>query len=96
MKLLRLLYKPFALLAGLIAKRLGRSLFKRVWAKIDDKPPPPPTAPGSTPSKVIGAAALEAATMAATRAAVDHAGARSFHYLVGVWPEDKPKPENDE
>jgi hypothetical protein len=90
MKLLRLFYKPFALIAGLISARLGRSIFQSVWSKIDDAPPPAPTAPGAGLGKVIGAAALEAATMASARAAVDRASARTFHYLIGVWPSDTP------
>jgi hypothetical protein len=34
----------------------------------------------------VGAAALEAATLAATKAAANRASARSFHYLFGIWP----------
>jgi hypothetical protein len=90
MKLLRLFYKPFALFAGLISARLGRKMFQSLWAKIDDAPPPAPTAPGAGLGKVVGAAALEAATMASARATVDRASARTFHYLIGVWPSDKP------
>ncbi|MDQ6841141.1 MAG: DUF4235 domain-containing protein, partial [Actinomycetota bacterium] len=57
----------------------------------DDTEPPPPTTPDAGIGKVVGAAALEAATMAATRAAVERASARSFHHLVGIWPgETKP------
>jgi Protein of unknown function (DUF4235) len=90
MKLLRLFYKPFALVAGLISARLGRRIFQSVWSKIDDAPPPAPTAPGAGLGKVIGAATLEAATMASARAAVDRASARTFHHLIGVWPADTP------
>ncbi|MGI8507089.1 MAG: DUF4235 domain-containing protein, partial [Solirubrobacteraceae bacterium] len=52
---MKLLYKPFALIAGLIAARLGRSVFKSLWSKVDDAPPPAPgTGQGST-AKVVGA-----------------------------------------
>lgn len=96
MKLIRLFYKPFALLAGLISARLGRRIFTKVWAKLDNDPPPPPTAGGAGFGKVVSAAALEAATMAGTRAAVDRASAKTFRHLIGVWPADpKPAPVDD-
>ncbi len=90
MKLLRLFYKPFGLIAGLIGARIGRKLFDSMWRKVDERPPPPPTSGGASLGKVVGAAALEAATMASARAAVDRASARTFHYLIGVWPSDPP------
>jgi hypothetical protein len=39
--------------------------------------------------KVVGAAALEAATMAGVAAAVNRFTAAGFHYLFGVWPGEK-------
>ena len=47
--------------------------------------------------KVVGAAALEAATMAGVAAAAERASARAFHYLTGFWPaKKKNKPDDDE
>jgi len=85
----KILYKPFAIIAALIGARLGRSVFKQVWGIVDDADPPPPTTAEASLSKVVGAAALEAATMAAVGAAVDRASARWFHYLTGFWPGQK-------
>jgi hypothetical protein len=42
--------------------------------------------------KVVGAAALEAATMAGVAAAVNRFTAAGFHYLFGVWPGEKGSP----
>jgi hypothetical protein len=86
---MRILYKPFAIVAGVIGARLGQNLFKTLWAKIDSSEPPAPTASDASLPKVVGAAALEAATMAGVAAAVDRASARWFHYLTGIWPEKK-------
>ncbi len=94
---MKILYKPFALIAGLISARIGRSVFKSLWSKVDDSPPPAPgTGQGST-AKVVGAKALEAGVMAAVAAAVSRAFARFFHHLIGAWPEKPPeqKAEND-
>ncbi len=90
---MRILYKPFAIIAGFIASRLGRAIFKTVWAQIDDAPPPTPTTGEAGVGKVVGAQALEGAVMRASRAAVDRGFARSFYHLIGVWPGKPPERE---
>jgi Protein of unknown function (DUF4235) len=95
MFVLRLFYKPFAILGAIIAGRLGRSLFRKIWAKIDDEPPPRPGAGGASTLKVVGAQALQAGVMAGTAAAVDRTFARFFHHLIGIWPKKRPEPEDD-
>ncbi len=92
---MRILYKPFAIVAGLVAARLGRSAFRTMWAKIDPDEPPNPKAAEASMGKVVGAAALEAATMAGIAAAADRASARVFHYLTGFWPAKKKKPDDE-
>jgi hypothetical protein len=44
----------------------------------------------------VGAAALEAATMAGVAAAVERTTARVFHYFTGTWPGEKRKEEEEE
>ena len=83
---MKILYKPFALFAGVIGAKLGERVFKAVWAKIDKGEPPEPTNRDAPVGKAVGAAALEAATLAASKAAARRASARSFQYLFGVWP----------
>ena len=95
MFLLRLLYKPFAIIGAIIAGKLGRSLFRKIWAKIDEEPPPTPGAGGASTIKVVSAQALQAGVMAGTAAAVDRTFARFFHHLIGIWPKKRPKPEED-
>jgi hypothetical protein len=91
----KIIYKPFALIASLIAARLGRGIFKSLWAKVDNADPPDPTAPHASLGKVVGAAALEAATMASIAAAADRAAARTFQYLTGIWPAKEPDKKKD-
>jgi hypothetical protein len=91
----KIIYKPFALIASLIAARLGRGIFKSLWAKVDNADPPDPTAPHASLGKVVGAAALEAATMASIAAAADRAAARTFQYLTGIWPAKGPDKKKD-
>ncbi len=92
---MRLLYKPIALIAGLISARLGKSVFKSLWASIDDAPPPTPKTGGASVGKVVGAQALEGAVMKGVAAAVDRGFAASFFHLFGIWPDKPPKPDDD-
>lgn len=92
---MKILYKPFGLIVALIGARLAKSVFKAVWAQIDEREPPKPTTANASMPKVMGAAALEAATMAGIGAAVDRAGARTFEHLTGFWPGDTAKPVED-
>jgi Protein of unknown function (DUF4235) len=94
---MKLLYKPFGILAGVIAARLGRKAFKQLWGKFDEQDPPDPSVEEAGAGKVLAAAALEAAIMAGVAAAFDRLGARAFHHLFGIWPgkehEDKNEPD---
>jgi hypothetical protein len=90
---MKILYKPFAIIAGLIGARIARSIFSAVWARIDQEAPPKPTTADASLPKVVAAAALEAATMAGISAAVDRAGARAFEHLTGFWPGESREEE---
>jgi hypothetical protein len=92
---MKLLYKPFALIAGLIGAKLGKNAFRTVWAKLDNEEPPKETAEDVSLGKVVGAKALEAAMLAGTAAALDRASRRSFEYLFGVFPGEKKKDEDE-
>ncbi len=92
---MRLLYKPFSIIAGLIAAKLGQSIFNQLWSRIDTAEPPKPTTEEASLPKVVGAAALEAATLAGIGALVDRASARAFQHLTGVWPAKKSEKSED-
>ena len=83
---MKIFYKPFGIIASLIGARIATAIFKAIWARIDDQAPPKPTTEEARLPKVVGAAALEAATMAGIGAAADRVGARAFHHLTGIWP----------
>ena len=93
---MRLLYKPFGIIAGLIAGRLGQKAFRSIWAKVDEAPPPRPGTGQGSVAKVVGSRALEAGVMAASAAAVDRVFATAFHYVIGIWPKKPPKPEDEQ
>jgi Protein of unknown function (DUF4235) len=93
---MKILYKPFAIIASLVGARIGQKAFKSMWAKLDDAEPPAATTAEASLPKVIAARSLEAATMAAVGATVDRASIRWFHHLTGIWPGPKTqqKPED--
>lgn len=94
---MKIIYKPFGIIASIISGRLGKSVFKSVWSRIDDAEPPHPTTAEASFGKVLGAAVLEAATMAGVAAATDRASAKTFYYLTGVWPgEQRPEQPDEE
>ena len=93
---MKIVYKPFGLIAGLVAARLGRKAFNQIWGKLDEQDPPDPSTEEATLGKVVAAAALEAATMAAVAAAVNRASARTFHHLFGIWPGKKREKQLEE
>lgn len=85
---MKLLYTPFAIVAGAAGSLLGKQAFKALWARIDDSPSPPPARTGEAGLlEVAAGAALQAATIAAIAATVDRLMARAFYHLFGVWPE---------
>lgn len=86
---MKLLYKPFGLLMGILSGLLARRLFTVLWGAIDDEEPPEPTTERASWPRVVGAAAVQGATFAATRAVVDRAGAKGFAHLFGVWPGER-------
>ena len=92
---MRILYKPFSLVAAAIAARLGKAIFRGLWSRIDAAEPPEPSAPDVSMAKAVGAAALEAASMAGTASAVDRATAQAFHHLTGIWPGKKAKKKDE-
>jgi hypothetical protein len=85
----KLAYRPVGLIAGLVAGAISGAIFKQVWklvAKEDDAP----TALQSEYKmrEVVIAAAIQGAIFAATKAAIERAGARGFKELTGAWPGD--------
>ena len=93
---MKLLYKPFGMILGIIAGLLGKQLFEYVWTRIDDRQPPEATTKEADWTKVLAAAALEGMIFKGTRAAVDRYGAKGFYYFTGSWPGEIRAPDEDE
>jgi hypothetical protein len=86
---MKLLYKPFGIVLGLLAGLVSKKLFDAVWGIFDNEEPPKPTTRDADWSKVLAAAAVQGVTFKVTRAAVDRVGAKGWDHLFGVWPGEK-------
>lgn len=92
--MIKLLYRPFGIVLGLIAGFLAKSVFNFVWSRIDDEEAPKATIEETSWVKVLTAAAVQGMVFQTVRAAVNRSGASGFRYLTGVWPgEHKPDPK---
>lgn len=88
---MKLFYTPFQIFTKIVSHRVGKDAFAGIWLRFSDlEKPPSPTAGHRKLTHVAGAAALEAATLAAVTAVGQQLTARLFHHLFGAWPE-RPK-----
>jgi hypothetical protein len=89
-----LIYKPFAVVIGILGGFVGRKVFEFVWTKIDDEEPPGALTEQTTWGKLIAVAALEGLIFRVVRYVIERHGAMGFRYLTGIWPgEKRPDPD---
>ena len=83
---MKLVYKPFGIVIGILAGILSKKIFEAVWGIFDKEEPPRPTTLETTWPKVLGAAVVQGVTFKVTRAVVDRATATGYARLTGTWP----------
>lgn len=86
---MKLIYKPFGLIIGLLSGLVASKIFSAVWGIFDKEEPPKPTTLETSWPKVLGAAAVQGITFKVTRAVVDRSTAKGFAFLTGAWPGPK-------
>jgi NhaP-type Na+/H+ or K+/H+ antiporter len=85
----KIAYRPIGLLGGILAGTLSGIVFKQIWKQIANEEDAPDALQSEYPMReVVLAAALQGAIFAATKAAIERAGARGFTKLTGSWPGD--------
>ena len=95
----KLLYKPFGIVLAIVTGKLASALFDALWPKLDrkgDGSVPAPTEKGASTGRAVAATAVQAATYAGTKTAVDRFGVRLFHHLTGLWAGDPSAEEKTE
>ncbi len=85
---MKLLYKPFGLIFGVLGGLLASALFTRLWALSghDDGKKPKPTDRQRGWGEVAAGAALHGAVYGTVKALVDRAGATGYARATGTWP----------
>jgi len=83
---MKLLFKPFALVLGILAARVSNAVFHRIWGAVDGDPPPDPKVREDAGGRAVAAAALQAGVAAGTATAINRYGMHVFEHLFGRWP----------
>jgi hypothetical protein len=85
----KVLYKPLGIIFGVVGGILAGTVFKQIWKRVaGEEDAPKATEDERSWGEVLPAAALQGATFALVKAAVDRGGAEGFRKLTGDWPGD--------
>jgi Protein of unknown function (DUF4235) len=85
----KVLFRPVALIAGLLAGRTSRRTFDLLWRRIDRNPPPRPDEQRASAGKLALALLLEGAVLRVVKGLIDHVSRRGFAKVTGRWPGEK-------
>lgn len=88
---MKFIYKPFAIIIGLIAGMLGKKAFEKAWAVVSNEDPADPDDRDAGWGEVLVSAAIGGAILKTTQALVVRGGAKGFERATGFWPGDDPK-----
>jgi hypothetical protein len=87
MILVKLLYWPIGVVAGMLGAHLAGRLFKRAWRLAGrEGEPPEAKAQGFGLIEIMAAATVKGAVFGGVKALVDQLSARGFARATGVWP----------
>ena len=90
----KLLYKPFAILAGIVAGRAAGAIFKKLWAFLSKETEMPQAMEQSRGwAEVVVAAMLKGAVFGGVKALVDRTFATGYFRRTGVWPGKTGEPD---
>jgi hypothetical protein len=85
--MMRLLYRPFGVLLGVLAGLVAGAIFKRLWGlAAEESESPKATDRDRGVTEIVAAAAVQGAVFGTVKALVDRAGASGFERVTGEWP----------
>jgi len=87
---MKFVYKPFAIVVGLIAGIISKKAFEQVWGLVADDDPRDPDDRDASWGEVIVSAAIGGAIIKVVQALVRRGGAKGFERATGFWPGDDP------
>ncbi len=85
---MKLIYKPFAIIVGIVAGIVSKKVFAQVWGAITDEDPRDPDDRDASWAEVIASAAVAGAVVKVVQALVRRGGAKGFERATGYWPGD--------
>ncbi len=88
---MKLIYKPFALVVGVLAGILSKKAFERIWSAFTDEDPFDPDDRDATWTEVLVSAAVSGVIIKVVQAFVRRGGAVGFERATGFWPGDDAK-----
>ncbi|HUK12522.1 MAG TPA: DUF4235 domain-containing protein [Thermoanaerobaculaceae bacterium] len=92
--MMKLLYKPFAIIAGAVAGRAAAAIFERLWALLAKQTEIPQAMEQSRGwMEVVAAAMLRGAVFGGVKAVADRALATAYFRRTGVWPAKTGEPQ---
>lgn len=87
---MKLIYKPVAIILGLIAGMIGKKAFEQVWGMLAGDDPRDPDDRDASWVEVLTSAAIGGAILKVVQALVRRGGAKGFERATGFWPGDDP------
>jgi predicted metal-dependent enzyme (double-stranded beta helix superfamily) len=85
--MIKLMYKPFSIIAGVLGGLLAGAIFKQIWkVAAHEEEAPDSTDVQKSWGEVLIAATLQGAIFALVKTAVDRGTAEATLRLTGVWP----------
>lgn len=91
---MKVLFIPVSVAGGFMGGFLGKKLFERAWALIDEEEPPGQEHRDAPWGKLLVALALQGVAFTVARGLVDRGMRIAFYNLTGTWPGEKePEPE---
>ena len=85
----KLVYRPFGLVLGILGGMLAGAAFKRLWKLLAHEEKAPKAGESEYGwGEILAAATLQGAVFGLVKAAVDRSGARAFERVTGTWPGD--------
>ena len=93
--MLKVLFLPFSVLGGFAAAFLGKAVFGKIWAVIDEEEPPEAKHRDVTWPKLLVAAAIQGAIFQLSKSIFQRVTRIGFANLTGSWPgPEAPDPED--
>lgn len=88
---MKLLFRPFGIILGLLAGFLASWGAKQVWSFFDDEDAPEPDQREATFARLVPALLLEGAIFRLVKGIVDHGSRRGFMRMTGQWPGEEDR-----